>query len=240
MRSANSVTNAALSRNWCAKCEGSKLIPKPSRWSIAASVLRVVGEVVGDLGRVDLERELHALGVEDVDDRREALGELLVAALDLGEVVRREAVEHVPDRRAGEAGDDVDAEPGGGAGGVLELVGGAPADALGVAVAPDVGRHDALVAGVDRVADGLADEVVADRQDAEAVALEQLAAAAAVGVVRERGVDVEVVAPAGELEAVEAPGAGLLGELGERQVGPLAGEQGDGSWHGARRIWAGI
>src|SRR3954464_2104073 len=26
-------------------------------------------EVVGDLGRVDLERELHALGVEDVDDR---------------------------------------------------------------------------------------------------------------------------------------------------------------------------
>ena len=27
-------------------------------------------EVVGDLGRVDLEREAHALGVEDVDDRR--------------------------------------------------------------------------------------------------------------------------------------------------------------------------
>ena len=54
---------------------------------------------------------------------------------------------------------------------------------------------------------------------------------AAVAVVGERGVDVEVVAPAGELEAVEAPAAGLLGELGERQVGPLAGEQGDWSCH---------
>ena len=44
----------------------------------------------------------------------------------------------------------------GGAGGVLELVGGALADALGVAVAPDVGRDDALVARVDRIADRLA------------------------------------------------------------------------------------
>ena len=64
-----------------------------------------------------------------------------------------------------------------------------------------------------RIADRLADEVVADRPDLEVVALEQLAALAAVGLVGERGVDVEVIAPAGELEAVEAPGAGLLGEL---------------------------
>ena len=95
------------------------------------------------------------------------------------------------------------------------------------------------MAGVDRVADGLADEVVADRPDVEAVALEQLAPLAAVRVVGERGVDVEVVAPAGELEAVEAPLAGLGGELGERQVGPLAGEQRDWSWHeGANdKVW---
>src|SRR4051794_34138495 len=37
-------------------------------------------EVVGDLGRVDLEREANALGLEDVDDRSPALGELAVAA----------------------------------------------------------------------------------------------------------------------------------------------------------------
>ena len=103
-------------------------------------------EVVGDLGGVDLERELHALGVEDVDDRRETLGELLVAALDDREVVGREGVQEVPDRRAGEARHRRHAEPGGRAGGVLELVRGALADALGVAVAPDVRRHDALVA----------------------------------------------------------------------------------------------
>ena len=47
----------------------------------------------------------------------------------------------------------------------------------------------------------------------------------------ERAVDLEVVAPAGELEAVEAPAAGLRRELLERQVGPLAGEQRDGTCH---------
>ena len=52
-------------------------------------------------------------------------------------------------------------------------------------------------------------QVVADRPDVQAVALEQLAAALDVGVVGERGVDVEVVAPAGELDAVEAPAAGF-------------------------------
>src|SRR4051812_4641679 len=83
---------------------------------------------------------------------------------------------------------------GGGARGVLELVGGAPADAFGVAVAPHVGRERALMTGVDRIADRLADEVVADREHVQVVALEQLAALAAVGLVRERGVDVEVVA----------------------------------------------
>ena len=85
---------------------GSKLIPKPGAVADRRQRLARGDEVVGDLGRVDLEREAHALGVEDVEDRAPALGEVLVAALDLGEVVGRERVEHVPDRRAGEAGDD--------------------------------------------------------------------------------------------------------------------------------------
>jgi hypothetical protein len=90
------------------------------------------------------------------------------------------------------------------------------------------------VALVDRVADRLADEVVADRPAAQAVALEQLALAPAVGGVGERLVDVEVVAPAGELEAVEPPRRALRGEVVERQVGPLAREQGD--WPGHRCV----
>jgi hypothetical protein len=47
------------------------------RFPSAASALRVVLEVVGDLGRDGLERELDALGREDVDDGAPALREVL-------------------------------------------------------------------------------------------------------------------------------------------------------------------
>src|SRR5262249_6678264 len=52
-----------------------------------------------------------------------------------------------------------------------------------------------------------------------------------VAVVGECLPDVEVVAPAGDLQAVVAPAGGEPAHLFERQVGPLAGEQGDGSGH---------
>ena len=110
----------------------------------------------------------------------------------------------MPDRRAGEAGDDRHAERRGGARGVLHPLGGARAHALGIAVAPHLGRQDALVARVDRVAHRLADEVVADRPAPEAVALQQLAPAGGVVGLGQRAVDLEVVAPARQLEAVEA------------------------------------
>ena len=84
---------------------------------------------------------------------------------------------------------------------------------------------------VDRVADGLADEMRADRPHAEAVRLEQLAAAARVAAVGDRLVDLEVIAPAGELEAVEPPAGAARGEVGEREVGPLAGEQRERTRH---------
>src|SRR5215211_9228982 len=82
----NCVMNAAGSRNWCSKWLGSKLIPNPSRSPIAASARSVVTKSYAISGRMDLERELHPLGLEDVDDRAPALGELLVAALDGVEV----------------------------------------------------------------------------------------------------------------------------------------------------------
>ena len=75
MRSPNSSMKAAESRNWCSRWLGSKLIPNPGGRRSPPSALRVVEEVVGDLGGVDLEREAHALGLEDVDDRAPALGE---------------------------------------------------------------------------------------------------------------------------------------------------------------------
>ena len=84
---------------------------------------------------------------------------------------------------------------------------------------------------VDPVAHRLADEMGAYRPHVQVVALEDLLPRAAVRVVRERLVDLEVVAPARELEPVETPAAGLRGEILDRQVGPLAGEQRDGTGH---------
>ena len=44
--------------------------------------------------------------------------------------------------------------------------------------------------------------------------------------------DFKMIAPAGEFEAVVTEGGGFLGENVEREIGPLAGEQGDGAGHG--------
>src|SRR5690606_38341915 len=85
---------------------------------------------------------------------------------------------------------------------------------------------------VDRVvADRLADQVVRDRPDAEVELLQHLALAGDVGVVLQGLVHLEVVAPAGDLEAVVAPLGGEPAHLLERQVRPLSGEQ--GHWPGA-------
>jgi hypothetical protein len=186
---------------------------------------------------MDLEGEAHALGVEDVDDRPPALGEVLVAALDLAPVVGRERVEHVPDGRAGEAGDDRRAELRRRARGVLHPLGRAAAHALGVAVAPDLRRQHALVAGVDRIAHRLADEVGAQRPAAQSVAFEQLAPAARVLGLGQRAVDLEVVPPARELQPVVAPRRALARQLLERKVRPLPGEQRDRSGHVSPRSW---
>src|SRR5207249_11003954 len=116
-------------------------------------------EVVRDLCWMDLEPEAHPFALEDVYDRPPAFGEVLVTAFDLVEVVRWEGVERVPDARAGEAVDLLDAERGGGARGLLHSLGRSPADALGIADAPDLGSKDRPVAFVDAIADALADEV---------------------------------------------------------------------------------
>ena len=94
------------------------------------------------------------------------------------------------------------------------------------------------MAAVDAVADRLSDEVRADREDVQVVALQDLLLRAAVPVVLESLVDLEVIAPAGELEAVEAPPTRLGGEILEREVGPLAGEQRD--WTGHRTSWTAV
>ena len=216
-------------------------MPNDARLSIASSVLRRRDEVVRDLRRMHLEPEAHALRVEDVDDRPPPLGELLIAAVDLGVVVGRERIDEMPDRGAGEAVHDRHTELCGGAGGVLHPLGGAGAHALGVAVPVHVGRQDRAVPGIDPVADRLADEMRTDRPDAEPVALEQLAPALGVRRVGDRLLDLEVIAPAGQLEPVEAPAGATGRELVDRQIGPLTGEESDGTRHSCllARAWDG-
>lgn len=83
---------------------------------------------------------------------------------------------------------------------------------------------------VDQVADGLADEVIGNRETREAVVGEELPLLTEVFGIG-GGIDVEVVAPAGEFEAVVAHFFGERREFFEREIGPLAGEEGDGSGH---------
>ena len=75
---------------------------------------------------------------------------------------------------------------------------------------------------VDAITYGLADEVRAERPAPEPVPLEELPLLAAVGVVRQRAVDLEVVAPAREFEPVEPP-AGRRRPRDRRPAGPPTG-----------------
>jgi hypothetical protein len=101
-----------------------------------------------------------------------------------------------------------------------------------------VRRQNRLVPRVDQIADRLADEVVADGQALHAVLGQQCAFVNHVGLGGKRLLHVEMVAPARQLQAVIAHAFGQRRELGQRQVGPLAGEEGDGSWH--RYLYQGI
>jgi hypothetical protein len=67
--------------------------------------------------------------------------------------------------------------------------------------------------------------MLADGPAAQSLALEQRPHRGRVPRIAERLGDVEVIAPARELEPVEAPVAAFRRQLGERQVRPLPGEQ---------------
>ncbi len=144
---------------------------------------------------------------------------------------RGERVPGLPDGRAHEAVDDVAAHGAGGPGGGLHLVDRPLAEGLGLAL--DGVGGEAVEARVVLVADALAGEVGAEGPALEAVLLEDPLPVADVGEVGRGSADVHVIAPAGDLEAVIAPRARLFADFLERQVGPLAGEQRDGSCHGS-------
>ncbi len=84
---------------------------------------------------------------------------------------------------------------------------------------------------VDPVADRLADQVVGNREEPQPVAFEERLFLLDVIGLGQGAADLEVVAPAGELEAFVTEGRRLGRQDFERQIGPLAGEEGDGAGH---------
>ena len=137
----------------------------------------------------------------------------------------------MPDARAGEAVDDFDAQLLRRPGGVFHFFDCPRVDALRLAVAPDVRRQNRLVPAVDPVEHGLADRMGADGVHLQLVALQQIAAAGAIAVFGQRPVDVEMIAPAGQFQAVVAKVGRLAGQVFQRQIGPLAGKQRDRASH---------
>ena len=85
------------------------------------------------------------------------------------------------------------------------------------------------MARVDQVADRLADEVARYRVASQAVVTQQLPFFLHVGLAGGGGIGVEMIAPTGEFKSVVAHFVGQRGEFFERKIGPLAGEECDGS-----------
>ena len=104
--------------------------------------------------------------------------------------------------------------------------GGAPAHPLELTVAPDVGRQHPAMALVDWIAYRLPDQVSTQRPAAETSPIENRTNLAGIIRLGHRPGDVEVIAPARQLKAIEPPPGGPLNERGQRQVCPLSGEQG--------------
>ncbi len=188
-------------------------------------------QVEGDFRRMHLQRELHAALGKDVQDRVEPLGEQFEAFVDHRRRDGRKAVEQVPNARTGEAVDDADSQLPGGPGGVFHGLGCPGIHARRIAIAPDVRRQDRLMAGVDRVQHRLAHQVVADGKDLQAVPLQDSPLTAAIARIRQGLVHLEVIAEAGQLEAVESERPGQRGQGFQRKVGPLAGTQCDRTCH---------
>ena len=224
--------------------EVARVVVEAEALVVADGVERALGrsDIEGDFGRVHFEAEVDVVLLKDFEDGLPALGEIVVTLLQIGLVGGREGVDRVPDGRTRETVDDGLArtlrlighirlagveEFASGLGGQGHLGASALADAFRITITPNVGGQDALVAFIDVVAGSLADEVRGNRPAAEVVLREEVPDRFDVALLVDGADDIEVVAPAGELDAFVAHGFHLGEKLGDFKVGPLAGEEGN-------------
>ncbi len=183
--------------------------------------------VVGNFARVHLVREPHPHLVKHIQNRIPAVREVLIPGVDRLGGHRREHRHILPDGRPGEPHHGLHPQRGGEPGGVLHFLRGALPHPLGIAVAPHNIRQDVPVPLIDGIiAYRLALQMVGDGVNLEPVLLQDVAAALDVLLVIPPP-RVQMVAPAGNLQTVIPPLRSKARHFLERQVGPLAGEQGD-------------
>ncbi|MNV56249.1 hypothetical protein D3C71_1485220 [compost metagenome] len=182
-----------------------------------------------------LQREVDVVLFKHIEDGAKALRKISKALVPIRLRGGREGIDRMPHRRAGEARHRLHAKLRRCARRVCQLGSSALTHAFGLAVAPHVGRQDGLVALVNQIAHGLAHQMVADGKTLQAVLGQQCVLVFDVLGRRQRLLHVEMVAPAGQLQAVVAHAFRQRREFCQWQVGPLAGEEGDGSWHGGSK-----
>ncbi len=137
-----------------------------------------------------------------------------------------------PDRRTGEARQDGDAELLRGAYRGHHLLGRTLTDSLGTAVAPDVIGEQKAVTRLDRVANRMANTVSAQDRYAEFQTIEQRELGRTVIVLARRPLHFEMVAPAGEFQALITPLGDAQRQFLQGQVGPSTAEENDWPGHG--------
>jgi len=140
-----------------AQVAGIEVEPEPPMPIQRCQGALAAGDVEGDLGGMDFQREIDPGLVEPLENGGPAGGEVGETAIPECLGGGWERIQRMLNRRAGEAGNRLHPEPCGGAGGILHLPRGALAHSFRIAVAPDVGRQDGLVPLVDPVAHRLAD-----------------------------------------------------------------------------------
>ena len=160
--------------------------------------------------------ELDPTLCKDIEDWMPQAGELFKPGSDYFLGGCRIAGDIGPQRRTGETGNDGDAESVGGPGSRHHLLGGPLRHFARVAVAPDIVGQDGLMAGVDGIADSGANTMIAQHRCLQFVAGEQIKFLLAVIVFAQGALDLEVVAPATQVNPLVAPFSCLGSQFSQR------------------------
>src|SRR5258708_1057714 len=189
------------------------------------SLQRLFGgvNIVSDFSRVNFKGEFDADFFKNIHDGVKASSEFAVACIDHFISGRREAVEQMREGAAGETIQDLDGKFRGRSCRVHEFLTGALADAFWIAIAPDAWRENALVPLVNNgITNRLPNQVIADCITLQAVFVPNVPTEFYIFIVGKHPVDFQVIAPAGQFEAVIAPRSGFLRNFVKGEVGPLS------------------